>query len=286
MPRLSYLPNLLERLYDFFVPALISPALTPSEGWFSYDGVPLKWQYPVGLLFDLLADTISVRRTGTLPATPGLATQEDASSNTKLPWELVLHFSDWPEQQLIPMESLEKSHQDVFFQSIKEAGYLRNGTAKVILSLSKDDSTSLWQSVQDHDLWRFAPIYKRMLHPPSGEPLRCVPIKVYIPQIAAGQAGSSAGQDQSETRGALRVVQGLVPPTSVSSGGAQTLVLALHSLLPKLFPSRTLYIHARAVLHGAIVPPSTKIEALMEGAAFCDGFLHLAIKLLEFDLPS
>ena len=38
---------------------------------------------------------------------------------------------------------------DAFINSVKEADFLRNGTAKGIMSLSKDDSTQLWKAVQD-----------------------------------------------------------------------------------------------------------------------------------------
>lgn len=41
---------------------------------------------------------------------------------------------------------------DAFINSVKEADFLRNGTAKEIMSLSKSDSTQLWKAVQDRML--------------------------------------------------------------------------------------------------------------------------------------
>ena len=38
---------------------------------------------------------------------------------------------------------------DAFINSVKEADFLRNGNAKGIMSLSKEDSSGLWDSVQD-----------------------------------------------------------------------------------------------------------------------------------------
>ena len=38
---------------------------------------------------------------------------------------------------------------DAFINSVKEADFLRNGTAKTIMTLSKDDSTRMWKAVQD-----------------------------------------------------------------------------------------------------------------------------------------
>jgi hypothetical protein len=40
---------------------------------------------------------------------------------------------------------------DAFINSVKEADFIRNGTAKGIMSLSKDDSTQLWKAVVDRE---------------------------------------------------------------------------------------------------------------------------------------
>ena len=47
----------------------------PTELWFSYQDVPLKWQIPIGVLYDLVGgDT--------------------------LPWEIKLRISDFPADKL------------------------------------------------------------------------------------------------------------------------------------------------------------------------------------------
>lgn len=113
------------------------------DGWFSFEGVPLKWHYPLGLLFDLFSGSA-------LPQAINLVRSEQASSedDTVLPWRLTLHFSDWPEEQLVRPDAEGKVLHDAFINSVKEADFLRNGTAKGIMSLSKDDSTQLWTAVQ------------------------------------------------------------------------------------------------------------------------------------------
>jgi hypothetical protein len=54
-----------------------------------------------------------------------------------LPWRLVV--GDGPEWDIA----------DTFTNSAKEADFVRNGNAKQIMSLSKEHSTALWNSVQD-----------------------------------------------------------------------------------------------------------------------------------------
>ena len=120
---------------------MIDPDLPAHEGWFSFENVPLKWHYPLGLLYDLFAG-----------ASPWPAQREEAASSdqeTSLPWRLILHFTEWPDEQLVRLDADGKVIHDAFINSVKEADFLRNGTAKGIMSLSKDDSTQLWTAVQD-----------------------------------------------------------------------------------------------------------------------------------------
>ena len=145
LPRLSYLQILLPRLHAFFLPSLIDPETIPYDGWFAFEDVPLKWQYPLGLLYDLFSG-----------AAPYQAhTQESNDENTaeidnnQLPWRLTVHFADWPEQTLVRPDAEGRVLHDAFINAVKEADFLRNGTAKGIMSLSKEDSTTLWNAVQE-----------------------------------------------------------------------------------------------------------------------------------------
>ena len=86
-----------------------------------------------------------------------------------------------------------------------KADFLRNGTAKVVMSLSKDDSTQLWQSVEKHDLPMFNVVNQKLLNP-QGSTLRHLPVKLYLPHAAPGAT------EEGPTPGSLRVVQALVTP--------------------------------------------------------------------------
>lgn len=231
--------------------------MSPSGGWFSYEDVPLKWHNPVGLLYDLYS--------GNEPAYPGKQTdgavmsssagqyirhaesRDEESSST---WRLTVHFTDWPEQQLVKLDSEGKILHDAFINSVKEvslihaylfcdsnhsltsslqADFLRNGTAKAVMSLSKDDSTQLWEAVKKRTLFfshvpypailthlvplrdslpLFNAVNQKLLSPPGGS-LRHIPIKLYLPMAADTGADSST----LTSAGSVRVVQSLVTPS-------------------------------------------------------------------------
>lgn len=72
-----------------------------------------------------------------------------------LPWRLLLHFGEWPDEQLVRLDAEGKVLHDAFINSVKEADFLRNGTAKGIMALSKDDSTRLWHAVEERTFFFF-----------------------------------------------------------------------------------------------------------------------------------
>ncbi|KAL8843543.1 MAG: hypothetical protein Q9170_000047 [Blastenia crenularia] len=265
-PRLSYLPFLLPRLHAFFFSFLIDSTSAPHEGWFSYENVPLKWHYPLGLLYDLFSGASPAQADGSDLADHSAPRQDDLT----LPWRLTIHFTDWPGEQLVQPDAEGKVLHDAFINSVKEADFLRNGTAKGIMSLSKDDSTQLWRAVQEHNRSAFDPIFQKLLYA-QGTPLRHIPLKIYLPSSPSASEPSS---------GHLRVVQSLVTPFFQGTKEAQTLGTALHSLLPTLFPSRRTPVLAKPVLHGAVVPMSSQVEGLLKEAAYLDGWLHLGVVMI------
>lgn len=269
-PRLSYLPSLLPKLHNFFRPSLIDPTVAYYRGWLSFEEVPLKWQQPVGLLYDTFSGAEPINHETD-------ARRAEATQTTALPWKLVLHFSNWPTDLLIPLDAEGRIYHDSFINSVKEADFLRNGTAKIIMSLSKDDSTRLWDAVQEHDLAKYNTIYHKFLNPSDGAALRHIPMKLYLP---TGAVTSSSDSETEQVKSTLKVVQALATPM-LSAREPQTLGTVLHNQLPTVFPSRRSYIFAQAVLHGSVVPMSAPIEQLMRGAAYADGFLHVSIVMLS-----
>ncbi|CZT18049.1 related to Autophagy protein 5 [Ramularia collo-cygni] len=274
-PRLSYLAFLLPRLHAFFAPSLIDPAVSSHDAWFSFEDVPLKWHYPIGLLYDLFSGAEPLD----LDSSPGIedptsqTTVEPSNGVTPIPWKLTIHYSELPLEHLLQLDEKGKTMQDVFINNVKEADFIRNGTARTVMSLGKDDSDNLWSAVQNHDLALFNSVNNKLLNPPGME-LRHVPIKLYLPTSANSAATDTIPEET--TPGHLRVVQSLIP-LLLPTKQPQTLGTALNKVLPSIFPSRRSPIYARPVLHGAAVPLAARMDELGRAAAYTDGFLHVAV---------
>lgn len=264
----------------------------PEAGYFEFDGVPLKWQLPVGLLYDIYV--LSTQD----------AEQRENHTNTSnvkpRSFDLTVHFTtsavDDGSQPL--MKSSERLLHDSFVNSVKEADFLRSGSAKPIMSLSAEDSKALWTATKSIDFLTFSRIYNILLG--GRGPMRNVPVKVYLPaspktldlgEIKDHDATSSESK-VLETRGHIKVIQSQVPPfvADTSTGTAnqfrgvsqvstqrQTVGTALHNLVPSLFPSKRTPILAKPILHGAVLPMNAILEELAVQACYADGWLNIVV---------
>ena len=150
-PRLSYLAFLLPKLHRFFSPSLIDPEVAPHDAWLSFQEVPLKRHYPLGLLYDLFsgaepADLESPGNPRSVSASQAIVEPSPVSS--PIPWKLTIHYSDFPGDQLIQLDPEGRTMQDTFINAVKEADFVRNGSARTVMLMSKEDSDNLWVSVQ------------------------------------------------------------------------------------------------------------------------------------------
>ncbi|KAK4179312.1 putative autophagy protein 5 [Triangularia setosa] len=209
---------------------------------FHYEDVQLR-NLAVGLLVDLY-----------LPS----------GSAGSLPWRLTV--GDGPEWDMA----------DTFTNSAKEADFVRNGNAKQIMGLSKDDSTALWNSVQDNDYVPFSRINNRLLNTPT--PLKNVPIRIYIPSSPSRSSGGGGGGGGGD-HGSFKVVQALIPPRHPNRK-PKTLGEVLKAHLPSLFPSSRDPVLANVIMHGGSVPFRAPLEELMREAAYPDGWVCLIVVLL------
>ncbi|KAL5121988.1 Autophagy protein 5 [Pleosporales sp. CAS-2024a] len=222
-PRLSYLALLTTPLHTFFSRFLIYPC-TPSSLWLSHESVPLKWHYPLGLLYDLYAaaepfhpcsSASSSPSPPPRPLSPSAPHDDDAPPTTTttrrtLPFRLTLHTTSYPTAHLIPLDDdPTRTMRDLFMHAVKEADYLRTGTGKTVMFLSQADSEQLWHAVVTHDFARFHAVNQKLLHP-QGLRLRHLPVRLYLPY-------KPRGGHPHDDEATVRVVQSLVSASLGSS---------------------------------------------------------------------
>jgi len=112
--------------------------------------VPLKWHYPAGLLYDIHsgAEPVDLGQRATLESSQTSITAL-SSAQQPLPWKLVVHYSELPSDQLYPLDAEGRAMRDSFVNAVKEADFIRNGSARTVMGMSKEDSENLWKSVGD-----------------------------------------------------------------------------------------------------------------------------------------
>ncbi|KAA8905543.1 autophagy protein Apg5-domain-containing protein [Sphaerosporella brunnea] len=247
LPRLSYIPLYISQIFQFFEPWLDTKVASVDNAWLEFEGVPLKWHWPIGVLYDLFI--------GRDPSD----TREEDNEEYRLPWSLILHFENFPTKHLMRAGS-SQTFYDAWNNCLKESSSVRNGSAKTVMSLSKAESTKLWEGLVEHDFDKFWGVNDKLISDTNG-PMRNFPIRVYIPSTP-------------------RVVQ-LPVSQFLDSKEPQTIGTALHSLIPELFKSKRAALVARPVVHGVVVAMNTPLAELGQLAVYPDGFLHVTLAMMS-----
>jgi len=126
-PRNSYFPIVTTNVRKHFQAA--APTIG-GEIWFEYKSKPLKWHYPVGVLYDVFCNEF------------------------ELPWSLVVHFQGFPTDQLLRCAN-EEAVKWHYINMIKEATYIKHGDCAKVNSLSVQESNDLWDGLKNNDYTQF-----------------------------------------------------------------------------------------------------------------------------------
>ncbi|KAL0074049.1 autophagy protein Apg5-domain-containing protein [Phycomyces blakesleeanus] len=236
--RLSYLSLLTHQLHSIYTGLGIQTQ--PENVWYDYNGEPLKWHFPIGLLYDLYNFPISQVPT--------------FGEKASLPWRINIHFDEFPIDKILRNPTLDTT-QDMFMSMLKEADFLRHGTTKRVMNMSKRDQTQLWQSLVQGKYSEYWSVNKHLLE--NGQLARHIPLRLYMPYKCPP-------------------IQELVPGNTEEHplliGDAMT------RILPDLFPSDDQEeCDAIPVIHGVPLPLDTPLGWASDNLCFADNFLHIVI---------
>ncbi|XP_072911946.1 autophagy protein 5 isoform X2 [Hemitrygon akajei] len=189
--------------------------------------------YPIGLLFDLHA------------------------SNTVLPWNVIVHFKNFPEMELL--HCLTKDAVEAHFMScIKEADALKH-KSQVINEMQKKDHKQLWMGLQNDKFDQFWAINRKLMEYPAEEGgFRYVPFRIYQPLNER------------------LFIQKLFRPIS-SEGQPHNLGDLLKEMFPAAVTSEDVDKQYQVVIHGIEPMLETPLQWLSEHLSYPDNFLHISI---------
>jgi len=150
VPRVSYLMILQEKIINFFSSFIESEE--SDKLWFEFSSIPLRWNYPTGLLFDLYCDI-----------------------SQDIPWFITVHFKNFPSDKLLN-SICEDALQSSFFSQLKEADFLKHG-GEVVSVMTKDETMKLWHGIKTDNFEQFWNVNKKFMDLNS---FKNVPVKLYI----------------------------------------------------------------------------------------------------------
>ncbi|KAK9736625.1 Autophagy protein Apg5 [Popillia japonica] len=155
VPRLSYFPLVTDKVKKYFL-KFISNEKEDQEMWLEYDGQPLKWHFPIGVLFDLF-----------------MVAQDE------LPWNITVHFEKFPAQQIFRFNNKE-AMESFFMACLKEADVLKH-RGVVINGMQKKDHNQLWLGLQNDKFDQFWAVNRKLMEAPGDQDhFRYIPFRCYL----------------------------------------------------------------------------------------------------------
>lgn len=150
--RLSYFPVVTDKVRKHFI-RHVHADYQQNEMWLEYNGQPLKWHYPIGVLFDLYAFDVV------------------------LPWSVVVHFQKFPDNELLRCSGKEAA-EAYFMTTVKEADALKH-RGQVISSMQKRDHNQLWLGLQNDKFDQFWSVNSKLMEHTNEELFRHIPFRIY-----------------------------------------------------------------------------------------------------------
>lgn len=231
-----------------------------NEGFFTAvfgeERIGLPWHLPLGLLFDLncccrLSDSGQSEETDTKRSNFAL------NAIKSLPFKITFHLSPtahlFTQERLLPSLSLtapiplEEALTSIYFAALKESDYVRCGSAKNVMNLSRTEQMQLWESVKTGHFDRFWRTNVKL----TGFSVKALPVKLWL-LSAQGEVRRFAVSVRVEKE-ALTLKEWLI-----AEFGAEASSMAV-------------------LCHGILVPEQVRIQDLAASFCYADNFLHLIL---------
>ncbi|KAJ2856079.1 autophagy protein 5 [Coemansia erecta] len=295
IPRVSYLPFVTNKIKQRWLDPMFAlsghlrtnkdEVIKETEIWFEYRGQPLRWHYPVGLLYDMLVGGV-------------------AGGQPELPWCLTLHVRKFPAARLVPNPTVQVM-RDMFMAVIKESDFIRNGSTKRVMDLGKSDQMQFLEGLETHSFEKYYAIHSIIVPPAADTRLmgvvgrtnnnggnnagggsrsqpKAIPLKFYMETKGTQQQEDSSGSGgrQQADIGMFHVSQFPVPLSKDGGGqGELTTVADAFKLCYEITDQSgdAFVSNCLCLSQGIAVPWETPISWLAENLYYADCFLHLVV---------
>ncbi|KAJ1979952.1 autophagy protein 5 [Dimargaris verticillata] len=227
----------------------------PEAVWYSHNGHLLKWHYPIGLLYDMFTESSDA------PTMPP-ADLPQLTGALPLPWPITVHLQSFPHDKLLPSPT-SSTLQTLYMAQCKEAEFMRTGSTKKIMNLSKNDQSQLWQGFVEHTFEKYWRIGQPLVLGDDGFVPKHIPFRLYTRLGAVVQIPISLSE-LGETTTIQEAVTYIINPDRYLSGNA-----------PVTGTSTPL--DCRVLVHGILVDPATPLLWLYRHFSYPDTFLHAVL---------
>lgn len=235
VPRVCYLPLVTQKVHTHF--AEYAPAL--SDGmWFEFNGDALKWNFPIGVLYDLYVET------------------DDPV------WRLTVHFQSYPNEDVIMRCDSKDAVKICFFNYLKQAVFLAFNNINCVSALNKNDQDALWSGVCKADYNLYFPIYRLLfgrLQHQNSKMIR-YPFRIIL-------RGFNINVDMVPIQ----------RPVQLEEDDSLTLKECLSQIVPGVMERMQQKANIRVVVQGMKVPLDVPMIWLTRHAMHADCFLYVLI---------
>lgn len=269
LPREAYLPIYLTQILNHLRLYLIYDDIEQmaSQCWFTFENNILPWFLPIGVMFDMtMASTILSRNSKSYSQFMG---------NMINVWPITLHFMDSKQptgklpKGVIPLIEGEGQIESYWMHKWKQACFIMTGSSKLMMSLSRNDVVTFWNSVKSRNGIHFNEISKKII-PSTILGFRMVPVQFHKVNYRSNEFTNP--------------IQPVIEVTSSDNSFDKLHDITLRDVITKefsdLFDENGNFI-AVLIAQGIILHLDESIHTLYTSLLSMDGFLHVIIAYNE-----